>query len=171
MHANHWITLCITSSRITSLLLLGSQTAHSTFSIPVHNLIEDSCSPIDKNTKHAEMFCHIRLIIWDEAVMQHKCIINSSSQHFSHHSQYSRFAINVVDCLFQDVCLVSLPFGGITVVFGGDFHQTLPIVINGTCKDTVQATLQCSYLWNHIEVLYLHQNIRISSDTERETFS
>jgi PIF1-like helicase/DNA helicase Pif1-like protein len=85
--------------------------------------------------------------------------------------KYSRFTINVMDRLFQDICSVLLPFGGVTVVFGGDFHQTLPIVINGTHKDTVQATLQHSYLWNCIEVLHLHQNMRISSDTERETFS
>ena len=40
-----------------------------------------------------------------------------------------------------------LPFGGITVAFGGDFQQTLlPIVPKGSKEEIVGATLQRSFL-------------------------
>jgi hypothetical protein len=64
--------LCVASSGITLLLLPGGHTAHSTFSIPVEDLNQDSCCQIDKHSKQAEMMHQVRLIIWDEAVTQHK---------------------------------------------------------------------------------------------------
>jgi hypothetical protein len=73
--ANGWIVLCIASSGIASLLLPGGHTAHSTFSIPVETLNEDSCCQIDKNSQHADMLRMVRLIIWDEAVTQHRLVI------------------------------------------------------------------------------------------------
>jgi DNA replication protein DnaC len=72
IHANNDIVLCVASSGIASLLLSGDHTTHSTFCIPVETLCEDSVCQIDKNSKHADMLCRICLIIWDEAVTQHR---------------------------------------------------------------------------------------------------
>ena len=72
--AQHWIALCVASCAISALLLQGGHTAHSTFAIPVQNLAEGSCCRIDKNSSHAEMLRQVRLIIWDEAVTQHRCV-------------------------------------------------------------------------------------------------
>ena len=44
--------------------------------------------------------------------------------------------------MLQDICNMNSSFGGITVIFGGDFQQTLPVVIRGTQEDIVQAMLQ-----------------------------
>jgi hypothetical protein len=60
------------SSGIASLLLPGGHTAHSTFCITVHGLCQDSWCQIDKKSKQADMLCNVRLIIWDEAVTQHR---------------------------------------------------------------------------------------------------
>jgi hypothetical protein len=68
------IVLCVALSGIAALLLPGSRTAHSTFSIPVNNLCEDSICSINKNSKQAVMLRHVSLIIWDEAAMQHRCV-------------------------------------------------------------------------------------------------
>lgn len=40
------------------------------------------------------------------------------------------------------------PFGGKTVLLGGDFRQTLPIFPQGTIQDSVSAAINRSYLWN-----------------------
>jgi hypothetical protein len=72
IRGNGWIVLCVASSGIAALLLPGGHTAHFTFSIPIENLAEDSSCQVDKNSKQAEMFRNVRLIIWDEAVTQHK---------------------------------------------------------------------------------------------------
>ena len=72
--------------------------------------------------------------------------------------------------MFQDICSSNKSFAGITVVFGGDFQQTLPVVVKGTREDAVQATLQRSLLWNDIEVIHLHQNMRIDANTDSVPF-
>ena len=72
VRANSWIVLCVASSGIASLLLPGGHTAHSTFAIPVQSLSEDSSCHIDKNSQRAQMLREVRLIIWDEAVTQHR---------------------------------------------------------------------------------------------------
>ncbi|CAN1794941.1 ATP-dependent DNA helicase PIF1 [Linum perenne] len=58
-----------------------------------------------------------------------------------------------------------LPFGGKTVLLGGDFRQTLPVVKNGSREDNVGASLTRSYLWNYCTVLKLHTNMRINDST------
>ena len=40
----------------------------------------------------------------------------------------------------------SLPFGGKTIVLGGDFRQVLPVVRKGSRAQIVGASLQRSYL-------------------------
>ncbi|XP_062093540.1 uncharacterized protein LOC133799547 [Humulus lupulus] len=53
------------------------------------------------------------------------------------------------------------PFGGLTVVCGGDFRQILPVVPKGTRADIVDSSLNSSYLWSFFKVYQLNQNIRL----------
>src|SRR4051794_23099903 len=53
------------------------------------------------------------------------------------------------------------PFGGKTVVFGGDFHQTLPIVPGGSPEDVIYQSLLRSHLWRSMQVLTLCINMRL----------
>ncbi|CAN1812469.1 ATP-dependent DNA helicase PIF1 [Linum perenne] len=55
------------------------------------------------------------------------------------------------------------PFGGKTVLLGGDFRQTLPVVPKGSREDNINASLPRSYLWNFCTLLHLHINMRINS--------
>src|SRR6267154_1068508 len=73
--------------------------------------------------------------------------------------------------MFQDICSTNKPFAGITVVLGGDFQQTLPVVVHGTREDAVQATVQRSLLWNEIEIIHLRQNMRLSTDADSHAFA
>lgn len=41
------------------------------------------------------------------------------------------------------------PFGGITVVFGGDYRQILLVISNAGRGQIVAASLNRSKLWNH----------------------
>ncbi|DAZ96572.1 TPA: hypothetical protein N0F65_011796, partial [Lagenidium giganteum] len=53
------------------------------------------------------------------------------------------------------------PFGGKTVIFGGDFRQTLPIVLRAGRADIVDACIKRSYMWQTVQVLKLTINMRI----------
>ncbi|CAN1800456.1 ATP-dependent DNA helicase PIF1 [Linum perenne] len=55
------------------------------------------------------------------------------------------------------------PFGGKTVLLGGDFRQTLPVVTDGGRSDNIDATLTKSKLWALCKVLRLSANMRIET--------
>ncbi|CAN1725748.1 ATP-dependent DNA helicase PIF1 [Linum perenne] len=64
------------------------------------------------------------------------------------------------------------PFGGVSVVFGGDFRQILPVIKKGTRSEIISASLKKSYLWEHLTHLRLSQNMRLMrsncSQSERQ---
>jgi hypothetical protein len=74
------------------------------------------------------------------------------------------YAIKAVDCTLQDIRSNHWPFGGITIVFGGDFQQTLPIIPKGTKEDILLATIQQSYLWQHVSLLQLRVNMCVDNN-------
>ncbi|CAG8761727.1 5068_t:CDS:2, partial [Ambispora leptoticha] len=113
---------------IASLLLSGGHTAHSTFKIPIDVNSNSFCS-IDKTSEHADLLRQTALIIWDEVSMQ------------------NRYCAEAVDYFLHDIHDNQHLFGGITVVFGGDFHQILPVVVKGSREQIVGACLQRSQLW------------------------
>ena len=70
------------------------------------------------------------------------------------------------DILSCDLCSnLKLPFGGISIVFGGGFRQILPVVPNGSRQDIVNASLSSSYIWPDCKVLRLTKNMRLSLHT------
>jgi hypothetical protein len=50
-------------------------------------------------------------------------------------------------------------FGGITVVLGGDFRQTLPVIPNRKKHEILNASITRSYLWQSCSVLQLTENM------------
>src|SRR5258708_40252649 len=87
------------------------------------------------------------MIVWDEISMSHWNVYEA------------------VDHSLQDIRNNGRPFGGMTVVFGGDFQQTLPIIPRGSQEQVVCACLTHSRLFHHIKVFYLTQNMRCRRDS------
>lgn len=52
-----------------------------------------------------------------------------------------RYTIEAVERTLREILGNERPFGGITVLFGGDFRQTLPVVLHGTRPHIVSAAL------------------------------
>ena len=147
------IVLCTASSGIAALLLPGGRTAHSMFKIPINGISPESICCILKNSTRAELMRVAKCIIWDEIVPQH------------------RYAIETLDRTLRDLRDRNEPFGGITLLMGGDFQQTLPVIPKGSRKQILDATLTRSYLWNDIFVIHLHRNMRLRNDPEAEKFA
>ena len=145
------IVLCVASSGIAALLLPGGRTAHSTFRIPIHELDADSICNISKQDRRADLLRAVHLIIWDEAPTQ------------------SRFTHEAHDRTLRDICEQDLQiFGGKTIVLGGDFQQTLPVLPNSSEENIINISLPRSYLWKHFRVLPLQRNMRLSHSTPDE---
>lgn len=143
------IVLCVASSGIAALLLSGGRTAHSRFKIPIEIHEEAPCN-IGKNSELAQLIRITDIVIWDEAPMLHR-----------HNHE-------AVDRALRDIRNDDRPFGGVTVVFGGDFKQILPVIVRGSRGQIVGASLCRSRLWGSIEVLRLTENMRLNTIHEEE---
>lgn len=147
------IVLCVASSGIAALLLRGGRTAHSMFKIPVEGITEDTYCSVPKESQQAGMLRIADVCIWDEIGMQH------------------RHAPEAVDRTLRDIRNCDQPFGGMTVVFGGDFQQILPVVQKGSREEIVAASLQRSHLWPHVNILRLHRNERVERNPGARVFA
>ncbi|XP_028121647.1 uncharacterized protein LOC114318877 [Camellia sinensis] len=143
------IVITVVSSGITSLLLVGGRTAHSTFSIPL-DVLENSICGFSKQSLQAELFRETKLIIWDEVPMQR------------------RHCVEAVDRTFRDTCDSEKPFGVITVVLGGDFRQILPVITKGVHEQIEIVKLpstihKCQDLKDIISVVYPQLDVAMTS--------
>jgi PIF1-like helicase/Helicase len=73
--------------------------------------------------------------------------------------------------MLQDIQEDDRPFGGITIVFGGDYQQILPVVVHGDRESIVDASLQYSPLWQQITVIQLHENVRVRLHPDAQHFA
>ena len=115
------------SSGMAALQLQGGRNVHSRLKVPIR-LNEISMCGISKQTVLAKLIKRAKLLVWDEALMTH------------------RFAAECIDRSMKDLRSCDLPFGGIVIVFGGDFRQILPVVRHGTWADVSSACLNRSPL-------------------------
>jgi hypothetical protein len=86
-----------------------------------------------------------------------------------------RHCFEAVDRSMRDVLSANdaskklLPFGGKTVVLGGDFRQVLPVVEGASRSQTLNSALISSPLWQYVTLLKLHENMRLSNPSLSET--
>eukprot|EP00267_Zea_mays_P044793 XP_020397012.1 uncharacterized protein LOC103644601 [Zea mays] len=140
------IAVATATSGVAASIMPGGRTAHSRFKIPL--TIDDGavCS-FTKQSGTAKLLQKESLIIWDEASMA------------------KRQAIEALDNSMHDIMgRTGVPFGGKTIVFGGDFRQVLPVVRKGSRAQIVAASLRSSYLWESMCHLKLVHNMRAQSD-------
>ncbi|XP_074374308.1 ATP-dependent DNA helicase RRM3-like [Apium graveolens] len=156
LHSEGKIVLPVASCGIAAVLLPGGRTPHSRFHIPL-KFDQDITAGIRHGTDIAELIQQTDLIIWDEAPMQH------------------RHAFESVDRSLRDIMSAidkrreNKPFGGITVVFGGDYRQILPVIQKASRVEIVGSTLDKSKIWEFCQVFLLKQNMRLHArNTEME---
>ena len=82
-----------------------------------------------------------------------------------------KFAPEALDRTLQDLLGKDSPFGGITVLFGGDFHQTLPIIPKGTKQEIMGAAYCRSFLWRNTHIYFLTENRQLINSPENAAFA
>jgi hypothetical protein len=134
------------STGVAAQLLQGGITTHSAF----HLALKFTGSEESALGKLSDMACllkeHCSLVVIDEATMLH------------------RGGVDQVDKTLRDVCqTLDVPFGGVPVVFAGDFGQTLPIVKHGGPQQQVAASLcsAASPVWGCLRHMQLTRNVRV----------
>nr|XP_020179428.2 uncharacterized protein LOC109765053 [Aegilops tauschii subsp. strangulata] len=141
------IGIATATSGVAASIMPGGRTAHSRFKIPLSCDDGASCS-FTKQSGTAKLLRMASLIIWDEASMT------------------KRQAVEALDNSMHDIMGIrDQPFGGKTVVFGGDFRQVLPVVRRGSRGQIIDATLRSSHLWKCMRQLRLITNMRAHNDT------
>jgi ATP-dependent DNA helicase PIF1 len=143
VHSQNKLAIATTTSGVAASIMLGGRTTHSRFKIPLTLDDKQGCD-FTKQCGTAKLLQQASLIIWDEASMT------------------KRQAVEALDYSMRDIMgRKDLPFGGKTVVFGGDFRQVLPIVRKGSRAQIVGASLRKSYLWEFIKLV---RNMRAQTD-------
>ena len=153
----HAPALAVASTGIAGLLLSKGRTAHSRFKLhlePVEGY--DLKISVALDSALANLLLATKLIVWDES------------------SAVMRYHFEALDRCLRDLMRVrgyvaksKLPFGGIVVVAGGDFRQTLPIVQHvQSVADIVGVTIKRSPLWPLFTTLRLVDNMRLRSSTD-----
>ena len=140
------IAVATATSGVAASIMPGGRTAHSRFKIPL-NLEDGKSCRITKQSGTAKLLRMASLILWDEATMT------------------KRQAIEALDRSMRDIMeCPDRPFGGKTVVFGGDFRQVLPVVRKGSRGQIIDASLWSSNLWKGMRQLRLVKNMRAQND-------
>ena len=145
--------LVLASSGVAALLLQGGRTAHSRFHIPINSMEESTCE-IKQGSHLAELVKKTSLILWDEAPMTNKHYFEALDKSLR---DILRFTNQNSD---------ERPFGGMTVVLGGDFRQILPVITKGKREHIVNASIKRSYLWKDFQIFRLTENMRLECMSE-----
>ncbi|XP_046605021.1 uncharacterized protein LOC124297753 [Neodiprion virginianus] len=101
---------CIAWTGIAAILLPYGTTAHKTFGLPLTLQKEGT---IFTNATMKKKIQSIDVFIWDEC------------------SMIPKNALELIDTTLKDIMEDTSPFGGKTIILGGDFRQVLPIVKRG----------------------------------------
>ena len=135
--------IMVGASGIAALNFEGGRTAHSRFKIPL-NIAPNSVCEIAKDSLTAKLIKEAKAIIWDEAVMQDKYILECVDRTFR--------------MLLENMRVL---FGGKCMILAGDFRQCIAIVRGGGHQQCCKASICNSFLWEHFEQHRLERNMRI----------
>ncbi|ONM15392.1 hypothetical protein ZEAMMB73_Zm00001d002805 [Zea mays] len=140
------IAVATATSGVAASIMPSGRTAHSRFKMPL-TIDDGAICTFTKQSGTSKLLQKASLIIWDEASMA------------------KRQPIEALDNSMRDIMgRPDLPFGGKTIVFGGDFRKVLPVVRKGSRAQIVAASPWSSYLWESMCHLKLVRNMRAKSD-------
>jgi hypothetical protein len=128
--------ICVAASAQAATVLTGGRTAHGQLKIPLQC---DASSYLSLSVREKRELAAAAVLLWDEA------------------SMVSDVVADCVNRSFQDILQCALPFGGMPVIFIGDYRQLLPVIKQGRGE---HHTLQVCSWWPEVVILQLKRNWR-----------
>ena len=117
------VALATAMSGIAATLLPMGRTLHSRLKVPI-NINDDSTCNISPSDATAELLRRCRLLVIDEVSMANRRIFEA------------------IDRMLKNIREDESHFGGLTVVFAGDWRQILPVVCKGNRADIVDMFIE-----------------------------
>ena len=145
------IAVATATSGIASTLLTGGRTVHTKTKLPIQLEFGITRCPIKETSALAEMIRRMKFMVIDEVTMGDKAMFDT------------------LDRTFQEIRGNKLPFGGVVMVFSGDWRQCLPVVQGGNRPVIVSHTFKRHEgLWPKVQVRHLTENMRIKFAGEED---
>ena len=138
------------SSGIAATVIPSGKTAHSMLKIPIE-CMDNSTLNITKGSTIWKELRQVKLLVYDEVSMASKNILDA------------------IDRTFRDLMIESKPFGGIKVIFCGDFRQLLPVKKFASPTQIIAECCKYSRIWEDVHVFRLTKNMR-TSDLDSSNF-
>ena len=147
------VALATAYSGIASKLLHNGRTLHSRLGVPIE-IKENSTCEIRKSSPKGQLMQKAKLLVIDEVTMGH------------------RYVFEAIDRSLRDVRdAPNKLFGGMTVLFCGDWRQILPVIPRGSRAEVVSATLKHSQIWKFVSECTLRKNMRVRLGPIAEGFA
>uniref|UniRef100_A0A8C4NE54 ATP-dependent DNA helicase n=1 Tax=Eptatretus burgeri TaxID=7764 RepID=A0A8C4NE54_EPTBU len=143
------VALATAASGIAATLLPKGVTFHSRTKCPLILTDESTCN-ISVHDTTAALIRMTNIMVVDEVSMM------------------DGRALEAADRTFQWLQGSEEPFGGITMVFSGDWRQILTIVPHSSRIDIVGRCFKSSYLWRKVQIFRLTVNMRIMQGAGEE---
>ena len=144
---SHSISPAITASTGIAATHIGGQTIHSWSGIGIYEKLDKwTLDKLEQNEKLYKRYKDVKVLIIDEISMLHAT------------------RLDMINTLFKKFRQSSLPFGGIQIIFCGDFFQLPPVVKNFKKEETDDSN-EFAYnatSWKELNpiVCYLKENYR-----------
>ncbi|XP_034236438.1 uncharacterized protein LOC117642399 [Thrips palmi] len=153
LRARGKVVLCVASSGIAALNMDGGTTAHNMFRLPLDLKDGTATWNLTNGSQRAELIRASSLIMFDEAPMMHKHILE------------------LLDRSLKDLMGNDHPFGGKILLCSGDFRQTPPVVESArTPNDVIDASIKSSCLWGRMKIFSLKTPQRTRNDPDYSKF-
>jgi hypothetical protein len=132
-------------SGIAATLLINGRTVHSVFGLPLHCEKQAFACAISPDSVLGRTLANYDAFIIDEV------------------SMVPRHALDAIDGLLRELhpSNRSLPFGGVSVLLGGDFRQISPVVRGGDAGDQIALTVRNCPSWKFCRKFRLTLNMRV----------
>ncbi|KAJ8910343.1 hypothetical protein NQ315_004542 [Exocentrus adspersus] len=126
---------------IAASIFKDGRTIHSTFKLPF-DINKTTTSSVTPTSEQGRAIAAASLIIIDEV------------------SMVTSLIFNVIEQALRDICRNERPFGNKIILIGGDFRQTLPVVVGGDRCMIVNSCIQSSRHWPLFVNVELHANVQ-----------
>ncbi|KAJ8976679.1 hypothetical protein NQ317_004763 [Molorchus minor] len=150
MRGQDTCALALAPTGIAASILKDGRTIHSRFRLPLA-INETTTSGVTPRSEDGRLIRSAKLIIIDEI------------------SMVTRAIFSIINRALKDICNDNRPFANKVIVVGGDFRQTLPIVINGNRASIVNECVKHSLQVLNFGQYNLLRNVRV--DPNQQQFS